>query len=186
MQTVNRAAISVRAEGARFIAKRINLKVGGKASTGGGGRTPPGIKSMIEISKAKYRRQMSLSEIRALIRASDKPISLIHFVRGSKEPASQKGIKITDRKVLRVMVTKGRTARLPKAFIARSGRGGAVQVFRRKSQGSYHKQSVPSIAHFMDKPEIRNGLRDIAMKRMVTEYPRQLAFYANRIVRSNK
>lgn len=186
VQTINRTALSMRAEGARIIAKRINLPIGGRSSKGGGGRTPPGIKSMIEIGKAKYRRNINLSDVFATIRASPKPISLIHFIRGSKDPAPQKGIKIKDRKILKAMVTKGRTVKLAKAFIARSSRGGATQVFRRKSQGSYHKQSVPSLYHFMSKPEIQNALRGVALKRLAIEYPRQLAFYTNRIVRPRK
>lgn len=181
VQSMNRAAQTVRAEGSRWIAKRIALPISGSRSERGGGRTPPGIRSMIEISRAKFQRSASLSQMYATVHMSNKPISLIHFIRGSKDPRPQKGIKIKDRKVLTAMVKRGGSIKLPKAFIAKSSRGGAVQVFYRKGQGSYHKQSVPSLYVWAQKPEFQREMRAIALKRLIVEYPRQLAYYTNQI-----
>ena len=186
VQSMNRVATTVRKESVKIIGSRLKLPKGGRSSKGGGGNTPPGLKSLFEISKAKYSRSIPLNQIYSSVNTSSKPISLIHFVRGQKAPIPQKGIAVARRKKVVVEVTPGRKVKLQTAFIAKSRRGGAVQVFRRDNNDKLIKQSVPSVYGFMAKPEVRTPIGRIAFDRYKIEFPRALEYYSKQIPRPRK
>lgn len=179
VQACNRAAVTGRKEAAKILGKTIKLPQGGRSSKGGGGLTPPGIKSMITISKARYGRNIPTDRIFSTINSSDKPISLIHFVRGAKAPRNQKGIPVKNRLPIQVEITKGRKLRLNKAFIAKSRRGGSVQVYRRDGNAKLIKQSAPALYRWFIKPHVIGPSQAIIRKRYAEEFPRQLNYYLN-------
>lgn len=179
VQACNRSAVTGRKESAKLLGKIIKLPQGGKTSKGGGGLTPPGIKSMIEITKARGGRNVPIDRIFATINSSNKPISLIHFVRGAKAPRNQKGIPVKDRLPIQVEITKGRKLRLNKAFIAKSRRGGSVQVYRKDHNAKMIKQSAPALYRWFIKPNVIGPAREIIRKRYAEEFPRQLNYYLN-------
>lgn len=183
VQAMNRTALTARKEAVNIAAKRLALPKGGRASKGGGGLTPPGLKSMFDIQKARYSRSTPIRAMFATLNASEKPISLIHFVKGPKAPRLQLGIPVKNRKPITVEITKGRKIKLKSAFIAKSRRGGAVQVFRRDNSDKMRKQSVPSIYVVFNKPEVASHIRAIITARYKVEFPRQLAYYAAQVPR---
>lgn len=178
VRSVNRAADTVRKDGAIILRQHYRLPMTG-SSKGGSGQKPPGLRDMIVLDKAKYNRKDHLASFQSKVRTSDKPISLIHFVVGKKEPRPQKGIPIRRRRLLNVRISQKRAA-LAKAFIAK-GRGGAVQVFRRGMAGKLIKQSVPSINVVFNRPAIRSRMMGIALKRYVKEMEHNVPFYIGQI-----
>lgn len=186
VQSMNRTAITVRKESAKIVGTRLKLPKGGRASKGGGGNTPPGLKSLFEISKARFSRSVPLNQIYASVNTSSKPISLIHFVRGQKVPSQQKGIPIARRKKVVVEITPGRKIKLNKAFIAKSSRGGAIHVFRRDNADKLIKQSVPSPYIVMGKPEVQRAISKVAFERYQTEFVRNLAYYSKQLPRPRR
>lgn len=186
VQSMNRTAITVRKESVKIVGSKLKLPKGGRSSKGGGGNTPPGLKSLFEITKARYSRSVPLNQIYSSVNTSNKPISLIHFVRGQKAPIPQKGIPVARRKKVVVEVTPGRKVKLNTAFIAKSRRGGAVQVFRRDHNDKLIKQSVPSPYGFMGKAEVQGPISRIAFDRYKVEFARQLEYYSKQIPRPRK
>jgi len=183
VRSMNRTAVTVRKESVNIIGRRLRLPKGGRTSKGGGGNTPPGLKSLFAISNARFSRSVPLNSLYATVNTSSKSISLIHFVKGAKVPANQKGIAVARRKKLVVEVRPGVKATLNKAFIVRSRKGGAVQVFRRDKADKLIKQSVPSVHTFMGRAEVRAQVSKVANARYRTEFIRNLEFYSKQIPR---
>jgi hypothetical protein len=175
-RSVNRAAVTVRKEATKLIRQRYNLPATG-SSKGSGGLKPPGIKPNILISNAKYSPKKTLSDIYSVIRVSNEPVSMIHFVRGEKTPQQQKGIAVSKRALLKVQITRGNTRRLKKVFIAKAN--GSVQVYRKI--GVMHKQSVPSIWRMIERPEIKNKLEVIGRIRFETEMEANLKYFSTQL-----
>ncbi len=74
---------------------------------------------------------------------SSEPIPMIEFVKGSKEPIKQKGVKVSRRRKLKVEITPGKRFILRKAFIQRVL---SKQVFKRPAgKDNFKKQGVPSV-----------------------------------------
>lgn len=173
VRSANRAATSVRMEATRRMKARYNLPSSGSYK-GEGGLKPPGIKPNIIIQRAKGNSKKSLGEIFATIRVSNKPISLIHFVRGEKSPLQQKGIPVKRRPLLKVQITRGNTRKMRKVFIAKAN--SSVQVYR-KERGTMHKQSVPSLWRLLEKPEMKNQLEIFGRQVFEQEMARNLPFF---------
>lgn len=131
------------------------------------------------LTKAKGNR---LHEMKASLEISGKPLSLIHFVVGNKEPRSQAGIPVRKRKSIRVEVKPGRKVQLKSAFITR-GRGGNNQIFRRRGKRSYPivKQSVPSLAAVFSRDKIRKPLESFAQAKLSSEFEKTFQFEINKI-----
>ena len=56
VRSMNRTAVTVRKESVNIIGRRLRLPKGGRTSKGGGGNTPPGLKALFAISKARVSR----------------------------------------------------------------------------------------------------------------------------------
>lgn len=186
VQSMNRVAITLRKESAKIVGTRLKLPKGGRSSKGGGGNTPPGLKSLFEISKARYSRSVSLNQTYASVNTSSKPISLIHFVRGQRVPTPQLGIPVAKRKKVVVEVSPGRKIKLNKAFIAKSSRGGAIHVFKRDNANKLIKQSVPSAWVVMGKPEVQRAISKIGFERYQIEFKRNLEYYSKQVPRPRR
>lgn len=177
VRSANRAGVSLRAQSARAMRERYNLPIGG-SSKGGGGTVPPGLKSSIEIEKARYKSGRGVGEVYSVLRTNDKPVSMIHFVRGQKTPAIQKGIKVKKRKKLKVAITRGNVRPLAGAFILKAK--GSVQVYRRVG-GTLHKQSVPSLWRLLEKPELKSKLELFGRERFEEEMKTNIPFFLSQV-----
>lgn len=105
------------------------------------------------------------------------PISMIHFVRGSKTPRKQKGVKVRSRRKVNVTIKPGMKETKRFAFIAK-GRGGNVQLFQRKGKKRLplFKQSVAAASRIFD----REGARTKAGQEMEIKATRQFEKEFNR------
>ena len=77
-------------------------------------------------------------------------LALIEFVRGSKSPTEQKGIKVKSRRKVRVEVKPGRKYVVRGGFIARTQARG-IQVFKRtrKNRRDLLMQTTPSLGQLL-------------------------------------
>ena len=176
-RSANRAAITVRAQAARLIKEKYNLPIGG-SSKGGGGLTPPGIKSALLIGKARYAKSKSIGEIYATISVSNKSISLIHFVRGDKQPAKQKGLAIKKRKRVKIAIRRGKTITLKNDFILRAHN--SIQLYRRRNSGVV-KQAIPSFFILVMKPDLKSKIEVYGQAKFAQEMETNLKYYASQI-----
>lgn len=180
-RAVKETATKLRKDLSMEVRKRVNLPASG-TSRGGRGLVPPGVKDLIVVdAKVKANRSTPLSSIFAHIRTSNKPISLIHFVRGKKEPANQKGIPVKRRKKLKVQIMRGKTETRPHSFIQRAK--GNIQVFNRGSGRNIKKQSVPSVFEFLKKPGVLNPFLDNAGQYYQTRLIQNLKFFGGKTER---
>jgi len=93
-------------------------------------------KKYTEKSRVKGSK---LEKLEGVLKVDKRPISMIHFVQGSKRPDKQKNKLPSERRKLKVKLSKGRSKNMKGAFIARVKAGKGVQktrlhVFRRSSK----------------------------------------------------
>lgn len=158
-RATNETARRVRKTYSMAIRQRINLPASG-SSKGGGGRKPPGVKESLEVRIAQRpSRGQALGSIFATIGTSSKPISLIHFVRGSKTPPRMAGIAPNKRRKVRVSVIKGSVGVRPRMFIQEAK--GAVHVWRRVN-GHMLKQATGSLFSLTNKRKIPAAVQNDA------------------------
>lgn len=101
---------------------------------------------------------------------SAESIPMIEFVKGSKEPIEQKGIKVKKRRKLKVEIAKGKRFVLKKAFIQRVH---SKQVFKRPTKG-FKKQGISSVGWIVENRGIIERLKTLANDRMQIELNREL------------
>lgn len=65
----------------------------------------------------------TISRLTAGLWIDKDPVSMLHFVVGSKEPRNQKGIAVSKRRALNIRIRKGQKTKLKTAFIAKTNRG---------------------------------------------------------------
>lgn len=128
-----------------------------------------------DFFKIKRAKGNSLGELDASLEISGRPMSLIRFVVGDKSPRPQAGIPVAKRKRVKVEVKPGTRAIRAHAFIAQ-GKGGNFQVFTRKGQGRFNKQSVPSLASVFAKDEIHVPLEKFAQEQFLSEFDRLFTY----------
>lgn len=178
-RATNETARRVRKTFSMEIRKRINLPASGK-SDGGRGRRPPGVKDLLQVNMAQRpTRGAKLTSIFATIGSSSKPISLIHFVRGSKQPPRMAGIPAKRRRKVKVMVEKGKAGVRPKMFIQEAK--GAVQVWRRhrrKGPDKMLKQATGSLFSLVNKRKIAAAVQVDAGKFLQDRFLHHLKFAA--------
>jgi hypothetical protein len=112
----------------------------------------------------------SIGSLEAVISYSKKPIPMLEFVRGNKNPIPQKGIPVKRRRKLKVEVVPGRRRTLQSAFIQTVK---SKQVFKRiKAQARFKTQSIPSVGEqvFGKKMHIPITQRGIGMFQRVFKH----------------
>lgn len=129
-RSIGRALVTLRKEAIPILQKEVRLK----SSV---------LKDYMNIIKPTGSRLDGLS---GSLVFSSKPISMIHFVKGSKTPENQKGKKVSRRRKLKYEYKPGRSEIIRHGFIA-NGKSGNTHVFKRKGVGSLPimKQSAPSL-----------------------------------------
>ena len=139
-----------------------------------------------EIRKDFFKTKLmvqgfDVNQHRAELAIRKRPVSLIRFVRGSKNPRPQRGIKVRRRRPLRVSVVPGKTSTLQDAFIAK-GRGNRNHVFRRRTVKNTPiiKQSIPSLHLLFTEKEFRRPIERIVGKRLQVEFKRALRLQVDR------
>jgi len=145
---INDGLTTGRKTASKEIRKRFNLKAG---------------RVNKELRKVKSARNNDLT---AILQAKGKPISLVHFgakwkrgnitTTGTKSTRTKRSTKSGG---VFVQIRKGKTTRLPHAFIAttRAGKAGShVGVFERKGRSRLPIQSKATItlASMLDKPGV--------------------------------
>lgn len=129
------------------------------------------VKARINIYKA---RGSSLDAIEGALGFSDMPISMLNFVVGNKSNIKQKGLKVKQRRKLKVRLKPGKTIKLKGAFIQKVK---SQQVFRRKGQGPrVRKLGIKSIATIAFQRKIRPRIEEVFLKRFDREWRRQMSF----------
>lgn len=164
--TIKKTTKQARKISANFLAKRVNIK---KSGSKGADRVSPGLNQLIVAKDMQFSSSSPISEMEGQVLMQNKPMSMIHFVVGSKFPRQQKGIPVSQRIKIKVKVYKGKATTLHKAFIAKA-KNGYYQLFNRsKSQDKLRKYSTPSLYKmFKNNNDIsKNTQRD------VTKYYRQ-------------
>ena len=135
------------------------------------------------IQKARYSKSKTLGETYAAIFISNKPISLIHFVRGSKTPANQKGVPVNKRKKVRIAIRRGKSFVMRRGFILNAK--GSIQLYRpghgKGGNRIAHKQAIPSFFRLAMKPEIKSKVELYGRQRFQEEMAVNLKFYSQEL-----
>lgn len=120
---INRTMAGQRTMASTLIRKKLALKASN-------------VKARMNLRKASGNK---LDRLRSTLTTSNKPISLLEFVVGQREPVNQEFTPVANRKKLRARVRPGLTKAHKGKFIQR-GKGGSMLVFMRKgSQPTVNK-----------------------------------------------
>jgi len=182
-RSLNETRAWIYSKGSAIIRTRVNLPING-GSKGGGGLTPPGIKSLIDINRVRYRASLPLADYSLKVNSAVRSISMIHFLSPSKKrPIEQKGRAVNKRlpKTLTAKIASGRQTVLTGAFVQRSN--GALQVFRRDKSGQLRKQAYRSLWDLIAKDPITKRLLSGAQEKYKTSVEHNLSFYLGKIKR---
>jgi len=136
------------------------------------------IVSSIDKNTRKMLATDDINKMSILMVMPRKSFGLLRFVQGRKSPRKQKGVKIKDRKNLKVRIKPGEVKQLQHAFIAKGkGRrkegGTNYQVFRRTKEGKLRRMATPSIATYAEKFLSRKVEPEVA-KKMERSFTRNL------------
>lgn len=164
--SIGKALIAGRAEAAKSLRERLNIKSGD-------------VKKKIGITKPKAG---SFASLEGILSFDDTPQPLLDFVKGSKAIISQKGIPIKKRKVLKIEITRGKSFKMKGGFIQKVK---STQVFRRGKSGGFKKQSAPSIGEFIQKgdhrPMIIRRMKEVFRNNIKNQYEYRMERLANRL-----
>lgn len=164
---MNRSVISLRSQANKIAREERKLK----ASTINN--------KYFEVEQA---RGNDLSTMSASLKVSSKPMSMIEFLSGPQERFSQKGLKVSERRKVRVEVKPGRKVELAGAFVA-MGKGGNFHVFRRKGKTRHPiaKQSAPSMAVVLQRKIHRDALEGFAKEKFFAEFQHAMEFESQKL-----
>lgn len=144
---INRSLLTIRQESIPMIKRNINMKT-------------TAIRKRAKIERV---RGGGLSSLQGSVDYSTIPVGLIEFIKGSKQPISQKGVPVKKRRKLRIEITPGRRLTLKSAFIQKVR---STQVFKGRRGKGFHKQGVPSIGWVVfNRDNIANKLMFIGQDR---------------------
>ena len=150
VKATNRALSAANREAARIMAQERKLEKHGESSLSYSSRT-----------KLKRVRKSNFTHDWATLKTSDDPLSLQHYVEGSKAPENQKGKPIRKRRKLRVKV-KQASIEKSKAFIARVH--GNNHVFRlapgQLIEESRAKQATTGVHKVLSRDENQDRMGD--------------------------
>jgi hypothetical protein len=150
-------------------------------------RIPEKIKIKAKTLRERYitlNKAQGGTNYEGSIEFSGAPIPLLEFVKGSKEPIKQEGIKIARRRKLKVEITPGKKFTLRKAFIQRVQ---SKQVFKRaQGQGNFKKQGAPSVGTVVVQKGIGKELVDIGASRFQELFVADLNARINGFVPSDR
>lgn len=156
---INRAVVSMRKESTKLIPKEIRLK-------------PTNLKE--RYIRMKKAQGSVLAGLVGEIAYLDDPVPLLEFVRGSRDPAKQAGIRIKDRKPLRVEIRPGKRFVLKRAFIQKVV---TKQVFKRTPKGKdFKKQSSPSVGFVVLYRTMHLRIADVGHASFQKNFQSELAF----------
>lgn len=161
---MNRTLLTLRKKSIELIRVRLKIKVGVIR------------KKHLNISRAKGG---SVRNMEAKIMYNTQPIPLIEFIKGSKQPRNQKGIKVRKRKPLKAEITPGKRIRLKTAFIADIK---TKQVFKRAGPDTRRvkKQGVVSVGFIFQNRGMRKELQSLGGKRFSELFEKEYAFQLER------
>lgn len=134
-RAANRTLLTIRKTAIGMIRTKLNVR-------------PSDLKkaNYISLDRATGNR---LENVRASVVFSKRPIDMLYFVKGSKEPAPQKGIKVKRRRKVKVEIVPGKRTVLRRGFIANVR---TKQIFKHKRTHSKDlvKQGVAGVGILID------------------------------------
>jgi hypothetical protein len=135
--------------------------------------------------KVTKRLGKNPEKMEVVLAVADEPLKLSIFLRGTTRPRSQKGIKVSKRKGLRIKIKPGRAKRVKGAFIAKGPKSGKYEVFKRmKTKGSDRGplalQSAPSLHLFFIDSAFRRRIEKIVGAKLQKEFQQQFLHLLNK------
>lgn len=118
-----------------------------------------------------------IHKMRAILFIKGRPIPLIKFVKGNKEPRNNKGKSIKSRAKLKVEVKRGQPKSRRDIFIVRGHGGQNVVVRRQKSKRARPlggRESAPGLSTIIRRPETSMAILKLAKRRLHKELDRSL------------
>ena len=157
-RALNRTIVTVRKESFVEIKRHVKVKSGELR------------KDYTWLEKAKGG---GVDSVEAAVHFSRAPLPLLLFVKGSKTPIQQKGIRVKARRRLTVEIQPGKKLKIQSGFIQRVK---SLQVFKRKSSGGLAKQGTPSVAHIVLTKGIGPRLAQLAQERLNVNVLKELDY----------
>ena len=108
--------------------------------------------------------------------ALKKPISLIHQIDGDRNPEKQKGLKIRDRRQLKVKKFGKRLDAPKSVFIAKNPKTGGTQVFAKQIRNNHvvwhkiHSQDLPNT--YRSEKDFKKEVEESLVKRFIAQQAR--------------
>lgn len=173
-RAINRTLVTVRKEAVGIIKEDIRIKS--------------------SVLKAKYiwiqkPTQKNFGDMRGDVVFSSKGIALVEFIRGSKSVTSQKGLKIKNRKKVRVEVTPGKRVVVQGAFLQKTSSKG-LQILKRDSKTLGHTlmQSAPSVGALLLSPRRETGkkITTVASATFQKNFQYELNYRMTRLIEKAK
>lgn len=142
------------------------------------------------FTSTRKARGNDINRMRGIVEIKGATVSLIRFVKGSKDPRKQAGISIRKRRIIKVEVIPGRVTRVKGGFIAK-GSGGKNQLFRRidnklrkkkgKQKGPIAKQSSAALSLLIQRTEVKAALIKFGSREIVKQFEIALKNQLNKI-----
>ena len=149
-------------------------------------------RTVIKLKPAMIKKRLHIKKrLKGGIRAmhvnigtdkTERPMSMIDFVKGQKKPRKQAGVKLKRRGTIKTEVIPGRIIKQKGAFIAkgkgsRSDGKGNFHLFRRKKKGSKEvmsKQAAPRLSHYAGNKKVMRKVQAMAGRTLTKELVSQL------------
>lgn len=155
---INRAVVTMRKESTQRIPKEMRLR-------------PTNLKERyIRLRKAMGT---SIAGLEGEVAYLTEPVPLLEFVRGSKDAIEQKGIRVKDRRKLRVEIRPGKRFMLKRAFIQRAH---SKQVFKGSRRKGFKKQSAPSVGYVVLYRRMHLAIAQAGLDAFAKNFNSDLAF----------
>lgn len=142
------------------------------------------------FTSTRKARGNDINAMRGIVEIKGTTVSLIRFVKGSKDPRKQKGISVRKRRPIKVEVIPGRVTRVKGAFIAK-GSGGKNQLFRRidnklrkkkgKQKGPIAKQASAALSLLIQRAEVKAALIKFANRELGKQFETALKFQLSKL-----
>jgi len=187
---INKTLITARKESVRIVAARYK--------TGSSKSESLTKKSIKERMKLKRASGSLLSELEGSLWYSGRTISILKFVRGSKEIIKQKGVKQgakirkgkrkgqkkrDKRRKLKVEIVKGKSYTLKGAFIQKAN---TKQVFKGKRGDGFKNQAVGGVGIVMMRPHNKAKILKLVSRKFQDTLEKELNFRLDKLARKQR
>lgn len=140
--------------------------------------------------KSRFKIKKDFKKLRATMGVTNDGFPMIMFVKGRKQPRKQRGVKVKNRRPLKVEVKPGLVESRPDLFIVR--KDGQSHVYRQNKdwqpgqEGSHKlfRQTVPPPSWLLLRQEPpRHRLVNHVKRKMQKDFQHQLKFFLGKLMR---